>query len=180
MILLPSQYFIGIAPPHDTLTKVERFQQKWLDFLGVEPHVTLKAQGGLTSDKKWIESIETVCQNTQPFLLTLDKPAYFGDNILYLSVVSEQLYSLHEAIVKAVSPSEELIKQYFELEDFVPHLTLGKEQYGLSKIQLQEMERSAQKELAPYPTFKVDRIRVYELTSDSERYEPFLELSLGR
>jgi hypothetical protein len=32
--------------------------------------------------------------------------------------------------VQEISPSEDLIKQYFELDDFVPHLTLGKEQDG--------------------------------------------------
>jgi hypothetical protein len=32
--------------------------------------------------------------------------------------------------VQQISPSEDLIKQFFELDDFVPHLTLGKEQDG--------------------------------------------------
>ena len=41
-------YFIGIAPPAEYLERVEHFQRKWMNFLFVEPHVTLKAQGGLT------------------------------------------------------------------------------------------------------------------------------------
>lgn len=176
---MPNQYFIGITPPHDYLTKVEHFQRKWINFLGVEPHITLKAQGGLTSDKKWIEKVENVCKRIQPFMLTLSKPHYFGANILYLSVTCDQLFPLHEAIVKAISPPEELIKHYFELDDYVGHLTLGKEQYGISKSALKDMELLAEKELSPYPTFKVKSIRIYELKLNSKRYEPYVDLPLG-
>lgn len=175
---MPSQYFIAITPPTDYLKKVEHFQRKWLDFLLAEPHVTLKAQGGLTSDKEWIKKVENVCKEIQPFELSLAQPNYFGDNILYLSVVSEQLYPLHEAIVHAISPSNDLIKQYFELDDFVAHLTLGKEQSGLSKQELTHMALSAEKELTPYPTFRVQSIRIYELHSKSTRYEPILDIPL--
>jgi 2'-5' RNA ligase len=176
---MPSQYFIGITPPPDYLKKVEHFQHKWLDFLIVEPHITLKAQGGLTSDKEWIKKVKTVCKSTHPFTITLAKPNYFGDNILYLSVLSDELHPFHEAIVKAISPSEDLIQQYFELENFVAHLTLGKEQHGLTKKALKEMAHTAEKELTPYPTFLVESIRVYELHSDSNRYEPLIEIPLG-
>jgi hypothetical protein len=66
---------------------------------------------------------------------------------------------LHQKIVNEISPSEDLIKQYFELEAFVPHLTLGKEQYsgnistGISKKELKEMETIADKELKTIPYF---------------------------
>ncbi|WP_371932718.1 2'-5' RNA ligase family protein [Bacillus carboniphilus] len=84
--------------------------------------------------------------------MSLNKPKYFGDNILYLSVNSNNLPKLHQEIVQEISPSEDLIKQYFELDAFIPHLTLGIEQYGgnistgLSKKELKEMERLADKE----------------------------------
>lgn len=176
---MPHQYFIGITPPQDFLSKVEHFQRRWINFPGVEPHITLKAQGGLTPDKKWIEKVENVCKRIQPFRLTLAKPHYFGANILYLSVISDQLFPLHEAIVKVISPSEDLIKNYFELDDYVGHLTLGKEQYGISKFELKDMELLAEKELTPYPTFKVESIRIYELKPGSKRYEPYVDLPLG-
>jgi hypothetical protein len=78
-----------------------------------------------------------------------------------------------------------VIKKYFELDDFVPHLTLGKEQYGgnistgLSKEDLKAMERLADKELTPYPAFEVDFIRVYELNVEKQRYDAFLDITLG-
>lgn len=181
------EYFIGIIPPEKYLECIEHFQRRWVNYLGVEPHITLKAQGGLTPDKKWIDKVQKVCQNFQPFQLSLDKPKYFGDNILYLSVnKNNNLYDLHQKIVQVISPSENSIKQYFELDAFVPHLTLGKEQYGgnitteLSKKDLKDMEELVDKELTPYPNFEVDFIRIYELNIEKQRYEKYLDISLNK
>lgn len=116
--------------------------------------------------------------------MLLDKPKYFGDNILYLSVISNNLHKLHQEIIGEISPSEEQIKQYFELDAFVPHLTLGKIQYDggisddLSKIEFIEMENLAEKELAPYPDFEVNFIRVYKRNIEKQRYEKYLDISL--
>ena len=179
------EYFIGIVPPKEYLKRIEHFQSKWLNEFGVEPHITLKAQGGLTSDKKWIEQIQKVCENFKPFQVSLGVPKYFGDTILYLSVNSNDLHKLHKRIVEAVSPSEELINQYFEFNSFEPHLTLGKEQYGggisngLSKNELKEMEKLADKELTPYPDFEANYIRVYELNIEKKRYEKYMDIYLN-
>jgi 2'-5' RNA ligase len=180
------EYFIGIVPPEEYLEQIEHFQSKWINQLGVEPHITLKAQGGLTPDKKWIDKVQKVCENFKPFQMSLDKLNYFGDNILYLSVNSNNLHKLHQKIVHEISPSEDLIIQYFELDAFVPHLTLGKEQYGgniptgLSKKELKEMERLAERELTPYPDFEVNFIRVYELNIEKQIYEKYLDISLSK
>lgn len=179
------EYFIGIVPPKEYLERIVHFQSNWIKQSGVEPHITLKAQGGLTPDKKWIEKVQKVCDTFKPFQVSLDKPKFFGENILYLSVNSSYLHKLHLEIVQEISPSEDLIKQYFELEAFVPHLTLGKEQYGgnisagLSKKELIEMEKLAIKELTPYPDFEVNFIRVYELNIEKQRYEKYLDISLS-
>jgi len=179
------EYFIGIVPPQEYLERIEHFQRRWVNYLGVEPHITLKAQGGLTPDKRWVDKVKKVCQYFKPFQVSLDKPMYFGDNILYLSVKSNDLHDLHQKIVQEISPSEDLIKQYFELDAFVPHLTLGKEQYGgnistrLSKKELKNMEELAGKELTPYPVFEVNYIRIYELNMEKQRYEQYLDISLN-
>ena len=110
---------------------------------------------------------------------------YFGDNILYLSVNSNNLHNLHQKIVQEISPSEALIKGYFELDAFVPHLTLGKEKYGgnistgLSKKELKDMEELVDKELTPYPNFEVSFIRIYELNIEKQRYDKYLDISLS-
>ena len=179
------EYFIGIVPPEEYLERVKHFQNKWIKQSGVEPHITLKAQGGLTLDKRWIDQVQKVCETFKPFQMSLGEPKYFGDTILYLSVNSHNLHELHQEIVRIISPSEELIKQYFELDAFIPHLTLGKEQYGgnistgLSKKELKEMERLADSELTPYPKFEVNFIRVYELNIEKRRYEKYIDISLN-
>ena len=180
------EYFIGIVPPEEYLKRIKQFQRKWMNKLGVEPHITLKAQGGLTTDKKWIDKVQRVCDNLKPFQVLIDKPKYFGDNILYLSINSSNLHDLHQKIVQEISPSEYLIKKYFELNAFVPHLTLGKEYFdgsistGLSKKEVKEMEQLANIELTPYPNFEVKFIRIYELNIEEQRYEKYLDVPLSK
>lgn len=179
-------YFIGIVPPQQYLKRIQHFQSKWIKVSGVEPHITLKAQGGLTPDKEWIEKVERVSEKCKPFELSLDAPAYFGDNILYLSVHSNRLHDLHKEIVAAISPSDHLIEQYFEGDAFVPHLTLGKEQYGgnistgLTKQQLKEMKQTAEEELTPYPEFEVTFIRIYERSDEEKRYVKYMDIPLRK
>lgn len=176
---MKKDYFIGIVPPEEYMERIVNFQRKWMGHLSAEPHITLKAQGGLTPDKKWIDKVEKVCEKVKPFRMSLGKPMYFGNNILYLSVNSHGLYKLHQTIVRELSPSDDLIKQYFERDDFVPHLTLGKEQYGVSKHELKDMEKSTGKELTPYPDFEVKFIRIYERNIDRQRYDRYLDLPLS-
>ncbi|GAA0592904.1 hypothetical protein GCM10009001_06260 [Virgibacillus siamensis] len=159
------QYFIGIVPPDEYMSRIKKFRQKWknnsIDEV-VEPHVTLKAQGGLTADKKWLPVVKNVCRNFKPFQLALGEPKFFDDDILYLGARSEKLFELHCKIVKALSPAQDLIKKYFELDDFVPHLTLGKTNYGLTFQDLKVMAVSAVEELGPFPTFEVNFVTVYQ------------------
>lgn len=175
---MDKEYFIGIVPPKEYMDRIEHLQRKWMKHLGVEPHITLKAQGGLTLDKKWIDKVKKVCENFEPFQMSLDKPMYFGDFILYLSVNSNNLLDIHQKIVQEISPSDDEIKKYFELDDFVPHLTLGKVQNGLSIQELRDMEKLAEKELTPYPNFEVNFIRIYELSIEKQRYDKYLDIPL--
>lgn len=78
-------FFIGIVPSNDYKMKIIKFQQKWKDntiIETVEPHITLKAQGGLTPDKKWLGKVKEICDGFQPFPVSLDEPMFFGEDIL--------------------------------------------------------------------------------------------------
>ena len=155
-----------------------------MGYVGEEPHITLKAQGGLSLDRKWLDGVKGVASRFRPFSSSLGEPAYFGETILYLTVHSPDLFDLHREVVQAVSPSQEEIRQYFELEAFVPHLTLEKELYpssireGVDKPELEVMEQQAKRELVPYPRFDVTSIRVYELNTEKKQYEPLIDLPL--
>lgn len=175
------QFFIGIVPPDKYKEKLIDFQNKWKNNRitdVVEPHITLKAQGGLTPDEKWLSKVEGVCNTFQSFQIKLDQPRFFGNDVLYLSATSNELNELHKSIVREISPSNDLIKQYFELDDFIPHLTLAKTNYGLSKKDLIDMGELAEKELSPFPTFKVRFVRVYQ-EIETNRYIKYLDISLN-
>ena len=176
---MSAEYFIGIVPPESYMERVEHFREKWMDHSIVEPHITLKAQGGLSPDRNWMERIRKVCENVRTFSIQLAEPAYFGDHVLYLSVHSEDLVRLHEYIVHEISPTDEQVRKYFELDEFVPHLTLAKEAFGLSKRDLVEMEKAASIELSPFPQFEVEFIRIYERKAYTDRYEPFEDIYLN-
>ncbi|WP_405460067.1 2'-5' RNA ligase family protein [Paenibacillus sp. HJGM_3] len=176
------QYFIGIVPPRDYREKIISFQRNWKSngvVNAVEPHITLKAQGGLTPDLRWLDDLENLCKDFSPFRITLTEPRFFGDYVVYLSMKSQELYQLHKKIVQLINPPKELIKKYFELEDFVPHLTLGKTYFGMSPEELKEMAREAQRFLMPYPTFFVEQIRVYQ-EMEPFIYVPYLDISLKK
>ncbi|MBU9723209.1 MULTISPECIES: 2'-5' RNA ligase family protein [Bacillaceae] len=176
------KYFIGIVPPKEVLIRIEQFQRRWVSELKVEPHITLKAQGGLTPDKFWISKVKEVCGNFKSFQVSLGEPSFFGDNILYLSINdSRLLHDLHHKIVQTIAPSGNLIKQYFEMEAYVPHLTIGKAmQGGLTPTSLKMMEEKAKKDLTPYPSFVVDFLRVYKLDVDKDGYEKLLDIPLHK
>src|SRR5687768_8031602 len=127
------QFFIGIVPPDEFKKKIVELQQQWKNNSlpdVVEPHITVKAQGGLTPDEVWLSKVKKVCEDFSSFKLKLNKPAFFGDSVLFLSVKSTEIYEIHQKIVNAVSPERDLIKKYMELDDYVPHLTLGQTYWG--------------------------------------------------
>ncbi len=176
------QFFIGIVPPEEYKQKVIEFQHKWINNTitdVVEPHITLKAQGGLTEDKKWLNNVKNICCTTEPFQISLGEPMFFGEDILYISARSHELHGLHRRIVGEIAPSRHLIKKYFELEDFVPHMTLGKTTYGLTKQELIEMSKLAEEELSPFPAFDVNFIRVYQ-EIEQNKYRKLEDIPLGR
>lgn len=173
-------YFIGIAPPEDYKNKIREFRNRWpsnrIDEM-VEPHITLKAQGGLTPDESWLDKVKTAADQFSSFTIQLGEPRFFGDDILYLSMDAPELKQLHEKLVEAVGSTPEHIAQYFELDQFVAHLTLAKSDYGLSRSELREMAAAAAEELAPYPAFDVESVRVYR-KSDAQSYRTYVEIPL--
>jgi 2'-5' RNA ligase len=175
------QYFIGVVPPDDYKRKLISFQERWKNnslVKVVEPHITVKAQSGLTMDKSWLGNVKAVGESFSPFEVTLNQPMFFGEHVLFLSVLSNKINDLHRRLVDAVSPDQELIKKYMELEDYTPHLTLGQTFWGLTYPELKEMADMTEKKLLPYPTFEVQFIRIYQ-EIEPNRYIKYLDIPLG-
>ena len=176
------QYFIGIVPPDEYKEKIIKVQQRWENNLlvdVVEPHITVKAQGGLTADLEWIEKLKKVCANFSTFNVSLNQPMFFGESVLFLGVSSEKIFELHQKIVNAISPDNELIKKYMELDNYVPHLTMGQTHWGLSSKELKTMAKITEKELSPYPTFEVNFIRIYQ-EIETNKYVKYLDIPLKK
>ncbi|MED5016755.1 2'-5' RNA ligase family protein [Paenibacillus chibensis] len=172
------QYFIGIVPPEAYLHEIKEFQKPWAEE-GTEPHITVKAQSALTLDLEWLPKVEEVCLHTEPFKVSLSHPDFFGESVLFLSVISEGIYSFHKALFHKIAPSTESINQYFELEHYVPHLTLGQSSHGVSREQLIEMYAKSEKVLSPYPSFVVSSVRVFRQESIRQKYTKYIDVPLG-
>jgi 2'-5' RNA ligase len=65
-----------------------------------------------------------------------------------------------------------------EMERFVPHLTLGQTHWGMSSREIVEMKACASMELAPFPTFTVDFVRVYQ-EIEKDVYVPYEDVPLA-
>ena len=175
------QFFLGIVPPNDYKEKIIRFQKKWESnnmWKVVEPHITVKAQSGLGTDLVWIDNIKRVCESFPRFVLSIGQPEAFDVAVAYLSVHSVHLRDFHENLVSAVSPPPEIMKRYMEMERFVPHLTLGQTHWGMNSQEVVDMKMSALMELAPFPTFSVDFIRVYQ-EIEKDIYVPYTDINLA-
>ena len=144
----------------------------------MEPHITVKAQGGLTGDLHWLECVRQTCSFIQSFQLSLSEPGSFGSAVTFLSVESSSVTGLHRRLVNAISPSQDLLDRYFEMDKYHPHLTLGQTCWGLNETEIDEMKRLAMNQLAPYPTFNVNFVRVYK-EIEPNKYVPFVDIQLG-
>jgi 2'-5' RNA ligase len=174
------QYFIGIVPPDEYKEQIATFRNRWASNRlkdVVEPHITVKAQSGLTEDMNWLENVRETCSSVQSFQLSLSEPATFETAVTFLNVESKDIYVLHKRLVDTVAPSPELIKRYLELDRFHPHLTLGQTYWGMKESEIEEMKLAARNALAPFPTFDVTYVRVYK-EIEPNKYKPFEDIQL--
>lgn len=175
------QYFIGIVPPDDYKEKIIAFRKRWpsnhLNAVA-EPHITVKAQGGLTEDLQWLENVRRTCSSIKCFPLTLSGLGAFGNTVTFLSVETAAIVDLHRSLVSVISPSQEHIDRYFEFDLFHPHLTLGQTYWGMNEAEIDEMKLLAIDELAPFPTFNVNFVRIYK-EIEPQKYVLFEDIQLG-
>jgi len=175
-------YFIGIIPPDEDKKRIEQFRNRWASNRTgevAEPHITVKAQGGLTEDLAWLDRVREVCSSFPRFQLSLAEPETFGDAVVFPGVRSDGIHVLHRRLLDAVSPSPELIKRYYEGDLYRPHLTLGQTLWGMSGPEIMEMAREARTALAPWPAFSVSFVRVYK-EMEPDKYVPFDDIPLAR
>lgn len=171
-------YFIGIVPPEPILSQILEIQHEFGDNQ-TEPHITVKAQGGLDARESWIAKIEDLACSLNPFMLRLTKTKMFHEEVLFLAIESAPLLKLHAQLVRVINPSRELIEKYFELQGYIPHLTIGQLSHGFSRQNLEMMKNRVDLLLAKGKMeFSVDYLRVYKKTDQAEKYAPFKDIPL--
>ncbi len=172
-------YFVAAMPPSDYGDRITQFAKRWNYTPGWPPHITVKAQGGLSDGMGWLELVERVCLTSVPGIeVSLGEPKMLGASVLILPVESSALYNLHQMLVDALNPTAAERAQYFEDDRFVLHLTLGQTHYGLTSDDLEEMRIAAQDGLSPFPTFGVSFLRVFYLDIDGS-YRKLRDIQLG-
>lgn len=171
-------HFIGIVPPEDHLQKIINFQRKWPanKIVNVsEPHITVKAQGGLTKDEKWSHKLNAVCRNVPSFSIQVGGPEFFGESVLFLSVDSADIHLLHHKLVDIIAPSNDLLDLYMEGDKFIPHLTLAQTHWGMEKGELHDMYKCA--DAVGHFSFHVKNLRVYH-EYEANRYQKLRDIPL--
>lgn len=170
-------FFIGILPPLHITNEISSFRQRWSYQEISPPHITIKAQGGLTEEKSWLSKIERVCHDFPAFNLKLGSPATFGSNVLFSNVLSNEIVSLHLLLIDAIKPTLEEQETYFEATDFIPHLTLAKKAGIPANNDFLQMKQDAHENLGGFEPFKVHSVHLFCL-NENEVYKPVLELPL--
>jgi 2'-5' RNA ligase len=175
------QYFIGVVPPTEISERIIGFQKRWKSNRiteMVEPHITVKAPVGLTDDEAWISRARERCRSFYPFIIKLGNPASFGSDVTYLSVNSVEIHELHRLLLSIFSTSLEDNREWYELDYFVPHLTLGMVATGMSADELQEMKRAANPEFSAIPHFTARFVRIFRAIS-GDVFRPYLDVKLS-
>lgn len=66
----------------------------------------------------------------------------------------------------AVSPPPELIDSNIELDNFIPHLTLGQTKWGMNEAEIIEMKLAAREALPSFPSFDVTFVRLFDIKTN--------------
>lgn len=171
------RYFFAVTPPAPLLNRIEGFRSRWGPvYHRVEPHVTVRSPFLWPDEPGFLAPVQEACSHLAPFLVTLGPTGRFpAARVLYLSVMGQGLYALHEAVGKAlegaVPPEGHRV--------YTPHLTLAAGRFGIDEAGVAEMERLAAEELANLPPFTVSSLRCYWRGESAQRWEPFREVPLG-
>jgi len=175
------EYFIAVIPPKEYTEKIIQFQRLWKNNSLpniVEPHITLKSQAGLENGMNWLDQVRAICKSFSPFKLTISGVKTFGTSVVYLSIISREIYELHRKIVEAVAQDPELSKKYFELDLYEPHLTLGLSEFGMNSDELMNMKDRAKILLNGFPPFIVKRVRLFGL--ENGKYQKIEDIELNQ
>lgn len=169
------QYFIGIVPPKNIYEKITQLRQEW-GYSATEPHITIKSSGGLNDIKNWMSKVSEIVSDYKAFDISVKGIDYFGDSVLFYKILSEEILNLHKQIVKAVYPTDQEIKDGFELDHYIPHLTIMKHKRGYKHLPLHQIELNAKEILNNEYVFKSHFVRVFGRHNEGKNYVKIIDI----
>lgn len=172
------KYFIGIVPPEAIYKKLLNIQQQHGDNR-LEPHITLRPPVSPLDDQQWLDTIVSIASMTTPFEVKLPGTGAFGSQVMFVSVESPGLQSLHEILIpklKTYEP-EDGKKDH---ERFHPHMTLGRAWCGFTPEDFRSMKQLADELLVNKGvTFTVSQLRIYYKPDPHKGYQAYKDVPLG-
>ncbi|MEK3889860.1 2'-5' RNA ligase family protein [Bacillus sp. FSL K6-3431] len=113
------------------------------------------------------------------FDILVDGVDRIGDSVLFYKVSSERILDLHKRLVEAVSPTDAEIKSGFELDHYIPHLTIMKHKKGYKDLPLNQIALESSKILNDQYLFKAHSVRFYGRHNEGKNYERIIDMPLS-
>ncbi len=169
--------FIGIVPPPGISEAISHFAGAFGCRPGWPPHITVKAQPGLTCDLGWLESVQEACRTHAVIAAKLGGPIMLGESVLCLHVQSPTIEAVHRTILNTINPSPEERARFFEGDLYFPHLTLAMRGEAIDGAKLRAMQQQAAG-LGPFPCFAASELVVFCIDSQGT-YQRVAGIQLG-
>ncbi|EPY11066.1 2'-5' RNA ligase family protein [Paenibacillus alvei] len=175
------KYFFGIVPPLSIYEKLMSVRNQY-HYSGVEPHITVKLSYGTGTmlPVNWMSECKRIIEGFRSFSVSVGELRYFGDkDVLYIGAHSPELIELHRKLVAVFEPTEEQTKRCFELNLYIPHLTVAKKE-SLSEEILEEMGRTLSPHFRDRQTFDVHEIRLYARDDQTKTFQKYEDIQMTR
>lgn len=171
-------FFIGIVPPADISASIYAIQKQFGDNR-LEQHITLRPPAALIDKAKWIEVVESICEEIPPIIIDLIATGNFGKRVLFIEVKSDVLLKMEKKLVNAIEPYEQISTKQNEKKEYHPHLTLGRLWCGFTKEDFTQMKILADEYLAREQVlFSVDSLRIYYKPKGNDGYKTYKDVRL--
>jgi len=165
------QYLIGVVPPAEIGARL-RAEFRY----GTEPHVTVKAQSGLTDERinDLTSSITLALEALGSFEVELGPMSTFGDRVAYISIQSPRIHDLHQLLLDLVNPAHQERLRYHELGPYTPHLTIRRGK----NLDFKDVAARVAK-LGALPPFIVDSVWLFKQEANGQPYQRAAEFRLS-
>lgn len=170
-------YFIGIVPPPEIHSTIAAIQNQYGNNR-LEPHITLRPPVIPINEQEWLNQAADVISAFPSFTVHLPGTGNFGSKVLYINVQSEQLNTLYNQLIPALSPFEPADTK--REEKYHPHLTLGRAWCGFTKDDFAAMRKLADEYIKKESVlFEVNVVRIYYKPDPKKGYLTLRDVGLS-